>query len=101
PGLKIHTDMIEKRALADMGVELPKLEEPLKSRTKLCDLIEMYEFGVHELKMGNQFALPIIDDVHVAIQKILGVIGADEYICVNAYLEREQIFYAHNRSEQR
>lgn len=54
---------VEHRALLDMQLPLPVLSEETLVRLKAVDLIDMLEFGLVELHMGNKFAVPIIDDV--------------------------------------
>lgn len=41
-----------------------------KIKVKVCDLLEMWEFGVVELRMGNQYAVPIIERTLEAARKI-------------------------------
>jgi len=62
PGMKHACDAAEKMGLDALGVELPKLSKLEKRRVKICDLLEMYEFGVVELNMGNIYAIPIVRD---------------------------------------
>lgn len=41
-----------------------------KIKVKVCDLLEMWEFGTVELRMGNQYARPIIERTLDAAIKI-------------------------------
>lgn len=63
PDLKEIYTRLESDALQKMkGSDMPKLEWPQTMQVKICDLIEMWEFGLHELKMGNRYAQPIVED---------------------------------------
>jgi 5'-deoxynucleotidase YfbR-like HD superfamily hydrolase len=88
PRLKHECDVIERQALVKMiggNIEdLIILSEEEKHRVKICDLIDMLEMGQTEFKMGNQYALPIINDVRSELGKCL----------VNfSHTEREKIMY--------
>lgn len=72
PEIKAAYDVAERKAVANMGGEL--YPEPLNERQqryiKTCDLIEMLEFGISELNMGNKYAEPIVDDIANAIRAL-------------------------------
>jgi 5'-deoxynucleotidase YfbR-like HD superfamily hydrolase len=51
-------------------------------RVKICDLLEMWEFGCVELRMGNQYARPIIERTLDAAMKI----GARYTLEINKYV---------------
>lgn len=74
PDLRRGADAAEAQSLADMGIVMPRIGDALKRRVKVCDLIEMWEFGTEEFMMGNQYATPIIEDTLTAlddVQKLL------------------------------
>lgn len=52
----------------DFGVV--KLSDDERRRAKICDLLEMHEFGRCELALGNRLAEPVITDTWGAIEKI-------------------------------
>lgn len=57
---------IEKEAVRKMGGPYDAalgLSERDRQRAKICDLLEMYEFGLQEARMGNSYAEPIVDAV--------------------------------------
>lgn len=60
PKLKAAYDELEGAAVAAMGGVVPFLRKGEKQRVKFVDLLEMFEFGAVELKLGNQYAWPIL-----------------------------------------
>lgn len=60
-------------------------------RVKLCDLMEMYEFGVEETQMGNRFAEPIVDRVWAAILSLLQRVDHDDEKKFLRYAYRERV----------
>ena len=78
PDLKEIYERLELRAIVEMrGAKLPVLTTEQAVRVKLCDLLEMWEFGLHEERMGNRYAAPIISDTHAAIWGILNTRGTE------------------------
>lgn len=78
PTLKDIADRIENDAVMAMRGELPLLPDLDKIRVKMCDLLEMWEFGLCELNMGNQFAQPIVDDILIAVDDLRGKLPVDD-----------------------
>jgi 5'-deoxynucleotidase YfbR-like HD superfamily hydrolase len=72
PNLKATYDALEANALVGMlGVNPMRVfTTQTKHRAKLCDLLEMYEFGLCELALGNRLAQPIIDDMKEEVLKL-------------------------------
>lgn len=66
PGYLEGHRVAERVGLQRLGVQLPQLSEDAAARVKICDLLEMYEFGRAERRMGNEYAQPIIDDTREA-----------------------------------
>ena len=88
PHLKAECDFIEKRARVLMGgppLEF-KLSEEESNRGKLCDLIDMYEQGKIEVAMGNQYGLPIVNDVRANIIEFMKRLTLEDRAAVNLYL---------------
>jgi 5'-deoxynucleotidase YfbR-like HD superfamily hydrolase len=52
----------ERHGLEMLSITLPELSEEESIRFKICDLLEMHETGMHELRLGNQYADPIMKD---------------------------------------
>lgn len=70
PQIKQFMDDLEVDALKAMGVRNIEISAGEKQRVKLCDLIEMWEFGAQEFTMGNAFSEPIVDRTMDAIEKL-------------------------------
>lgn len=51
-----------------LDVMLPDLAAFEARRVKVADLLEMHEFGVVEMTMGNRYAEPIVRDTYAAAQ---------------------------------
>lgn len=60
PMLKDTIDRLEENALREMHAPHVEISSEEKLRVKLCDLLEMWEFGTQEVLMGNRFAEPIV-----------------------------------------
>lgn len=88
PALKKEADKVEARGLAAMGVELPKLEKRERLRCKACDYLEMFEFGVLELQMGNKYAAPIINGMDRSLRELCEGMEKDDALRVSVYFEK-------------
>lgn len=71
PDLKVIMDRLESGVLAGMGIEMPDVDLYWAKRLKVCDLLEMWEFGMEEVLMGNQMAWPIVDRTLAVVEKML------------------------------
>ena len=87
PALKSEVDRLEAEAREVLGVRLPSLSEDEKIRVRFVDLADMCEFGIHELALGNRFALPIVTatrealyDLKAAAQRPYEQLRMDEYL---------------------
>lgn len=60
PDLKKMMDGLEDDALAGMGIGTIPLTSEQKWKMKVCDLLEMLEFGLQEMSLGNRLAEPIV-----------------------------------------
>lgn len=87
PTLKACIDEGEKDALESMCVVLPELTPEEKRRVKICDLLEMNEFGREELARGNSFAWPIVYDTNAALSGMLEISYPQEWLKVKAHIE--------------
>lgn len=61
PDLKEIMNRLETESLERQGICLPGLSQEEAWRVKLCDLLEMNEFGREDYARGNKFAFPIIE----------------------------------------
>jgi len=87
PNLKQECDAIEARAVIEMGGKCPTLTEPVKNRVKIVDLIEMGEFGLVELRYGNTFAQPIVDDIFTAVDIRIRDLSVEDARVVREYVQ--------------
>jgi 5'-deoxynucleotidase YfbR-like HD superfamily hydrolase len=60
----------ERLGLKMLGVNMPQLTELEFTQVKIADLLEMYESGGVEHKMGNQFAEVVVRDTVSAALKL-------------------------------
>jgi hypothetical protein len=88
PSLKELYEVLDRDALVRMsaGPQIPKTVQT-KVRAKVCDLVEMYEFGVIELLMGNRLAQPIIKDTHDAVLRLAAELSLEDRKRVLAYID--------------
>lgn len=70
--LKEALDRMEAAAVALMGGPADThIGVVDRLKVKACDLLEMAEFGDHELKLGNAYAQPIVDDTLAALGSLV------------------------------
>lgn len=55
--------------LPDLG-DVGYLPAQIRHRVKVCDLLEMYQFGQQEREMGNLLATPIVERTRQAAQQL-------------------------------
>jgi 5'-deoxynucleotidase YfbR-like HD superfamily hydrolase len=60
PTLKGYMDELERTSLKKQGIVLPELTMFEKALIKICDLLEMFEFGCEEMRRGNAYGEPIV-----------------------------------------
>lgn len=70
PGLADAMKTAEAYGLKHLGIKLPELSLLEKAQVKICDLLEMYEFGKMEVLLGNQFGEAVRDDTLVAARLV-------------------------------
>lgn len=79
PPLKEIYDRLEHEAMQKMrGEVLPELTPYEMFLVKICDLLEMWEFGLQELQMGNKYAQPIVDDTIKVVRGMINTPGTSE-----------------------
>lgn len=89
PALKKALDVLEEEAIAEMGG--PKtflISDYQKMQAKVCDLIEMLEYGLTELAFGNNFGEPIVAVTHVAVLQQMKKLTKVDRGFVRAYLKK-------------
>lgn len=87
PELKKLCDAVEHEGVIGMGFEPITLPPDLKVRTKIVDLVEMLEFGLCEVRMGNQWAQPIVDGIKEALAVALPNLEKQDLGLVNSYIQ--------------
>ena len=85
--LKRECDYIESQAVTDMGGDKITLIQSGK-RAKLCDLLDMHEFGKVEVNLGNQYGVPIVADTQAAIVRLLDEMPLEDRRLVDDYRSR-------------
>lgn len=70
PELKMAVDLAEQIGLKELGIDLPELTPVEQVQVKIADILEMMEFGLLEINMGNHFAHPIVEKTEIAITVI-------------------------------
>jgi hypothetical protein len=70
PGVKKALDEAEVHAAREMGVVWPEITQVQRKSIKLCDILEMWEFGKQEMAMGNKLAGPIVTGTILVASKI-------------------------------
>ena len=83
--LKEIMDDLEFKARDEMRVPYTNIMESDRNRVRICDLVEMYEFGVYELMMGNTFGGPIMTDTRDEINKMVEYLPEKEKVKDHMY----------------
>lgn len=79
PDLKAIYDRLEDEVMQEMrGEGLPVLSTSEKVRIKICDLLEMWEFGMQERLMGNRYGEPIMQDTRQVVTNMIHAHGFPE-----------------------
>lgn len=95
PGLKGEYDRLEAVAIMDItGRDMPAISDGSKLRVKLCDLLEMWEYGMHERMLGNRYADPIIADTKEAVLGIASGHSQRMNIAVREHMDKRERHYA-------
>lgn len=71
PGMREASNAEEKEGLCRLGIVMPELAPLEFQRVKLADLLERWEHGRHELRLGNQYAVPVIRATASAVDQRL------------------------------
>lgn len=86
PALRPILDEAERDITQKMGVMLPELTEDEKLRFKICEYIEMMEFGMVEVLMGNRYGAPIVEDTRAFIDELTPKLRDNEQVSVWGYV---------------
>ncbi len=94
PELKPVLDRLEQKAVAGMGgPRLAMANERTKLRTKVCDLIDVLEFGLTETLQGNRLAEPIVSWAALELEKRYGLLTRADFEAVMAYIAPMEDWY--------
>ena len=88
PVLKEEIDRLEEDALEQMGLHQHQLSILEKTRIKICDLLEMWEFGMVEVSMGNHYAKPIVEQTSRATRDMMAVLHEEEQNEISEYITK-------------
>jgi len=103
PDLKSIVERLERREMDKLKLaQLPPLHPNLIARIKVCDLLEIMQFGMVERLMGNMYAIAIVMRTRQAALKLAATLTRDDYNAVNEFIERadarhEDVLYQMNR----
>lgn len=86
PALKAALDAAEQEHLKRMGMEIPAITEEQHARFKICDVLEMLEFGEEESNKGNRYAEAIIDNTMGALDTMMSVLSYEEVTKVRKFI---------------
>jgi 5'-deoxynucleotidase YfbR-like HD superfamily hydrolase len=89
PSLKKELDHAEVQAADEFNVHLPILTQAEIDECKLCDLLEMWEWGKEEVLMGNRLAHTIQADTWWAASELSEKLGVTEI--VKKWMEEKQL----------
>lgn len=95
PALKPVLDRLEKRAVENMGgppMSFRPTERTLL-RLKVCDLIDVLEFGLLECLQGNRLAEPIVKFAEEKLALIYGKLTRADFDRVLAYIQPIREWY--------
>lgn len=93
PELKRIIDAEESVSLAGMGVTLPVLALAEKLRVRYCDLMDMHEYGLMEMCLGNQFAKPIVEDTRKALDALYPQMPVGDWESVLGYVSSRELLF--------
>lgn len=85
--VKTAISTLEKQAVQDMGGKVVSISEEQQRRAKLADLVEMLEFGLMELQLGNQFATPVVNNMTQAVVALCAKGSDEDRKAVLTYIE--------------
>lgn len=86
PELKRVYDRLDDEFNADHGVGGEELKPDDRIRIKVCDLIDMWEFGLIECAMGNTFAERIVTRTEENALRMATALTEREYETIRKYM---------------
>lgn len=86
PELAEILSVIDDETRAATGWPSPEVSPLWKKRIKICDLIEMHEYGWVELRQGNRFALPIVNDTREVVYKLAADLSPEDAEVIERFM---------------
>jgi len=80
PGLREKIKEAEKIGLRDLDIKLPEISKLEEDKIKICDLLEMHEFGEMEFNLGNKYAEAVMRDTMLAAQNLAAELCCSEKV---------------------
>lgn len=94
PDLKVTMDRLEVDAMLSMGISYHIGDIELwHKRAKICDMIEMWEFGQDELLLGNHHARPIVEKTYQVILEMANDGSGALFSGVWTYTQRRHAWF--------
>lgn len=90
PGMREASNLAEQEGLRRLGIEIPTLDDEEFQRVKLADVLEMWEHGRHELRLGNQYAVPIIKSTASHVDRRLEGLTDGTRNLVRSWMSRQR-----------
>lgn len=95
PVLKETMDRIETESWREQGISCEPITAYWKARVKVCDMLDMWEFGIHDYLMGSCYARPIVAEVGTALAELTTGLLDHESKAVAGYMRwRVEMTYA-------
>lgn len=91
--LHAELDRLEREAVELLAGPIDATSPKFQRRIKICDILEMWEFGHTEELLGNKFAHPITADTILALNKLLTDDAPEEVAIVNKYMAKRKEFF--------
>lgn len=87
PELAELLSVIDDETRVATGWPYVELSPLWKKRVKICDLIEMHEYGMVEYRQGNKFALPIVNDTRTAVWQLAIELCTEDQKAIDRFIE--------------
>ena len=86
PELKTVLDRLEGEAVDAMGLPPHPINSLWRGRVKVCDIIEMWEFGTDEELLGNVMAQPITNRTFDKMKELMEALSKDDVDKIWCYI---------------
>lgn len=90
PELKAVMDRLENESLAEQGITLKETGAIWKWRIKVAHAIEMMEFGIDEMNLGNRYGAPVVQRMNAMLSGLINEMHPqhmqDEFDAIHQYV---------------